>query len=403
LPDPFSLPRIKLRASEVDIMEVVARCPRKSSPHVDGWRFETLRALGSPCTFTGSAEAIVNAEVPPGVTSFLASATLFPLDKFDPEQRRAQEQEVCDQKGTLRPIEIGSVLVRFVNRALLAVIGSVSCDEVSQWLAARHKFGVGVRGGVEIVQFMVRAALDASPDWADMQGDASNALNEFLRRPMFEELSANHALRPLLRVATMLHGRPSTLYVYDSSNAHGPAMPIPSTRGVHQGCVLGAMFFAIVAPRVYKQLAAIAPNESAVCGYSYDGHFLGPPASLVAIGDAMLEAYASVGLTVTIRKNCLHSPLGVGDAFDNLPNGHIMRGVNVYTEGTKVLGRAMGTSDFARDVFETALSKYEAYGERLRGLATHRHSHTTYPSTLQPPLRTLCPYNPPRSWQGRGQ
>jgi hypothetical protein len=36
LPDPFSLPRIKLHASEVDIMEVFARYPRKSSPHVDG-------------------------------------------------------------------------------------------------------------------------------------------------------------------------------------------------------------------------------------------------------------------------------------------------------------------------------------------------------------------------------
>jgi hypothetical protein len=64
---------------------------------------------------------------------------------------------------------------------------------------------------------------------------------------------------------------------------------------------------------------------------------MGPPTYLVAIGDAMPEAYASVGLTVTIRKNCLYSPLGVGDAFDNLPNGHIMRGVNVSTEGTKVL------------------------------------------------------------------
>jgi hypothetical protein len=64
LPDLFSLPRIKLHASEVGIMEVVARCPRKSSPHVDGWRFETLRALVSPFTFTGLTEAIVNAEVP---------------------------------------------------------------------------------------------------------------------------------------------------------------------------------------------------------------------------------------------------------------------------------------------------------------------------------------------------
>jgi hypothetical protein len=36
----------------------------------------------------------------------------------------------------------------------------------------------------------------------------------------------------------------------------------------------------------------------------------------------------------------------------------------------------MGTSVFAQDVFEKAFSKYEAYGERLRGLAAHRHSHT---------------------------
>jgi hypothetical protein len=90
----------------------------------------------------------------------------------------------------------------------------------------------------------------------------------------------------------------------------------------------------------------------------------------------MPEAYASVGLTVTIRKNCLYSTLGVGNAFDNLPNGHIMRGVHVSTEATKVLGGPMGTSDFARDVFETAVSKFEAYGERLKGLAAHRHSHT---------------------------
>jgi hypothetical protein len=53
---------------------------------------------------------------------------------------------------------------------------------------------------------MVRATLGASPDWADMQGDAFNAFNEFLRRPLFEELFANPVLRPLLRVATALYG-----------------------------------------------------------------------------------------------------------------------------------------------------------------------------------------------------
>jgi hypothetical protein len=110
LPDPFSLYRIKLHTSEVDVMEVVARCLGKFSPHVDGGRFETLCAFDFPCTLTGLAEAIVNAEVPPGVTSFVASATLIPLDyKLDPEQRRAQEQELRNEQGTLRPIGTGSV------------------------------------------------------------------------------------------------------------------------------------------------------------------------------------------------------------------------------------------------------------------------------------------------------
>jgi hypothetical protein len=97
----------------------------------------------------------------------------------------------------------------------------------------------------------------------------------------------------------------------------------------------------------------------------------------VVIGDAMPEAYASVAFTVTIRRICPCSPLGVSDAYDNLPNGHIMRGVHVSTEWTYVLGGLMRTSNFARDVYETALiSKYEAYGERMRVLANHRHSHT---------------------------
>jgi hypothetical protein len=138
-------------------------------------------------------------------------------------------QGLRDQQGTLRPIGIGSALVRFAKRALLAVIA----DEMSQWLTDRNQLGVGIRGGMEIVQFMVPAALDASPVWADMQGVASNALNDFLRRPVFEELSSSPVPRPLLRVPTMLYGRPSTLYVYDSSNDYVPAMRIPIIHGVH--------------------------------------------------------------------------------------------------------------------------------------------------------------------------
>jgi hypothetical protein len=76
---------------------------------------------------------------------------------------------------------------------------------------------------------------------------------------------------------------------------------------------------------------------------------------------------------VTIRKNCT---LGVGDAFDNLANGQHAGSVRLHRRDESVRGGTVRTSDFARYVFETALKKYEAYGEHLTGLAAHRHSHT---------------------------
>jgi hypothetical protein len=94
---------------------------------------------------------------------------------------------------------------------------------------------------------------------------------------------------------------------------------------------------------------------------------------MLAIGEAIPAAYATVRRTVTIRKNCLYLSLGVCDALDNSPNGHIMRRVHVSTEGTKALGReALDTSDFAREASETALKEYEGYlDESLAGLAAH--------------------------------
>jgi hypothetical protein len=140
-----------------------------------------------------------------------------------------------------------------------------------------------------------------------MQGDASNAFNEFERRPLIQELSLNPPRRSLFRVATMLYGRPSIMYVYDSSTVYyGPAMRIPSTRGVYKDCILGAMFITIVASRVHKKLAAIAPNKFFVCVCYNNGYISGSLASLVAVCEAMPAAYASVGLAVTIRrKRCV--------------------------------------------------------------------------------------------------
>jgi hypothetical protein len=79
-------------------------------------------------------------------------------------------------------------------------------------------------------------------------------------------------------------------------------------------------------------------SESVVCAYSNDGHFLGRQVPLVAIGEAMPTTYASVIFIVPIHQNILYSLLSIGDAFYNLPNGHIMRGKRASKEEKKVLG-----------------------------------------------------------------
>jgi hypothetical protein len=120
----------------------------------------------------------------------------------------------------------------------------------------------GGRDGGDILQLMFRAELDALFNWADMQGNVSNAFNELMRRPLFDKLSTNPALWPLLRVTTLFYGRPSTMYFYEPSIAFGSAMlRIPTTRGVHHGCVLGTMVFAIVASSVYKWSLLLSPTN----------------------------------------------------------------------------------------------------------------------------------------------
>eukprot|EP00873_Tetraselmis_striata_P040951 jgi/Tetstr1/461215/TSEL_006352.t1 len=137
LMDPFSLDRLTFPEASVDVCEVLSSSANGSAPFLDGIRFEALRALCSRSHLRGIAKAIANAEVPPGVAHFLSSATLVPLGKLTPAERNALELSAGDMKGSVRPIGIGSVLVRYAMRVLLRAHG----EPIAQWLAARGQFG----------------------------------------------------------------------------------------------------------------------------------------------------------------------------------------------------------------------------------------------------------------------
>eukprot|EP00873_Tetraselmis_striata_P040919 jgi/Tetstr1/461183/TSEL_006320.t1 len=190
LPDPFSLDRLTFPEALVDVCEVLSSSPNGPAPFLDGIRFDALRALCSRSHLRGTAEAIANAEVPAGVAHFLSSATLVPVDKLTPTEGNALELSAGDMKGSVRPIGIGSVLDRFAMRVLLRAHG----EPIAQWLAARGQFGFGVKGGVELVQLLVRSLLDSDPSLVLVQLDAENAFNSFYRSEMFRTRLEDPAL-----------------------------------------------------------------------------------------------------------------------------------------------------------------------------------------------------------------
>eukprot|EP00873_Tetraselmis_striata_P002936 jgi/Tetstr1/423200/TSEL_001320.t1 len=371
LPDPFSLDRLTFPEASVDVCEVLSSSPNGSAPFLDGIRFEALRALCSRSHLRGIAEAIANAEVPAGVAHFLSSATLVPLDKLTPAERNALELSAGDMKGSVRPIGIGSVLVRFAMRVLLRAHG----EPIAQWLAARGQFGFGVKGGVELVQFLVRSLLDSDPSLVLVQLDAENAFKSFYRSEMFRTLLEDPVWQPLLRSAIMLYGQESNLYVFDGSQP-GPSLRIPSRRGARQGCVLGLIPFAAVAARVYARIGAAAPSHSVLAAFSDDVNLVGTGDGLALATWVAPSAFAAVGLSVTIRKRQAYCQLGSSSPFGALPFGHLLHGVAVSSSGIKVLGAPVGSGTFARELLDKTVERFHQFGSRLVGLADHFHSHT---------------------------
>eukprot|EP00873_Tetraselmis_striata_P011817 jgi/Tetstr1/432081/TSEL_021552.t1 len=274
-------------------------------------------------------------------------------------------------KGSVRPIGIGSVLVRFAMRVLLRAHG----EPIAQWLAARGQFGFGVKGGVELVQFLVRSLLDSDPSLVLVQLDAENAFNSFYRSEMFRTLLEDPVWQPLLRSAIMLYGQESNLYVFDGSQP-GPSLRIPSRRGARQGCVLGLILFAAVAARVYARIGAAAPSHSVLAAFSDDVNLVGTGDGLALATWVAPSAFAAVGLSVTIRKRQAYCQLGSSSPFGALPFGHLLHGVAVSSSGIKVLGAPVGLATFARELLDKTVERFHQFGSRLVGLADHFHSHT---------------------------
>ena len=175
---------------------------------------------------------------------------------------RARIVALPKAQGGVRPIAVGEVITRLMNRALAADLGAVIGKKMAplQW-------GVGVRGGAEVVSPRVQlahdailTALDGRPeDGAAGAGtaehqergqeeadpltiwstDIANAFNELRRRATSDALLDSVEGRSLVRLFHWSYGKKAALLHGDGTVA------CYSETGMRQGDPLGPLFFSL--------------------------------------------------------------------------------------------------------------------------------------------------------------
>jgi hypothetical protein len=91
-----------------------------------------------------------------------------------------------DDKGGLRPIVVGAVLLRLIGSLALQKESAA----INRYFLEPHpiQFGVGVQGGCELMAAAVEAHLGANPSHISMGCDAANAFNSVCRSKLWPVL-----------------------------------------------------------------------------------------------------------------------------------------------------------------------------------------------------------------------
>jgi hypothetical protein len=308
---PPAAPELPIGRAELD--KIFINMPRRSSTHRDGWRWEHLRALCEDSVAVARAfinwlQLLLAGSLPSQVLDYLRSSTLMAFNKLSPEEREL----LAATERKIRPIAIGSVLLRAALTLLILLVR----NPLTAHLLSVHQFVFGFASACEAITHALHVSMQLHPDWSMFAGDIFNAFNEVSRTAIWQELSSVHGLEPLLPATYWLYmAAPSELWFYDQDLPTGPpCATILSQEGTRQGCVLGAILFALALAPVCRALAQIAPQDSAFFALADDMRIVGSPQALAAMAQALPPLLQPIGLRLEPPKCAVLVPPGAGTA-----------------------------------------------------------------------------------------
>jgi hypothetical protein len=328
--------------SHYAVQQAIDGAPKGSAAAMSGWTFDLMAQMADD---SDSGKAFVLALT--AVYNLILNEQGGTADTWI----RARVVPIPKPQGGVRPIAVGEVLFRLMNRAVSAELGA-KVGKTMQPL----QWGVGVSGGAEIVSHAVQTAhdtiladlvtergkvleeeddgLNAVPSsnydplviWST---DIINAFNELRRSAAFEALLVSEEGKALARLFRWSYGVSAKLYLSDGTIA------CISSTGMRQGDPLGPLFFSLGYSHSVLRTIAAKFHRVTFLAYIDDTYFICRRSEgrkiLRMLGDLMDKVGLKLSLGDTGKVQCL----------DPSPGAKIGRqgsGYAVVSDGIKVLG-----------------------------------------------------------------
>ena len=250
-----------------------------------------------------------------------------------------------DEPGEVRPIAVGSAYLRLAQAVALAPLSQSLNDYFMP-----HQYGIGVKGGAELMIHAIRSHLELNPNHVAISCDARNAFNSVSRHAMWSTIDQHFpTLSHILRFS---YGIPTQVIFAEPNSL---PTTIDSTVGSRQGCVFGSLSYCLALHPLLLQLASEYP-DLLIISYVDDLHILGDPTRVAQAFQRYSNLYSEI-LQGELRpdKSHCYSPrltqselASIHDLYPTVP---------VSNEGYEVLGAPVGGKGFVKSYVETKITK----------------------------------------------
>ena len=294
-----------VEAVEVEIRDLLRKPPKLSAPGILGTRLEHL--------------SIANDDEN---TMELLSRTIASIALGNIPQEVLQAMRVGEavalQKDTteIRPLLVSSTIRRLGLRA----VARVKRRQLTE-AAGSHQYGVGRKGGAQLLVSCIQAQAETRPDAVFAKVDLKSAFQKVKRQPAFAAVEEK-----VPEVASVMRSWYSGPVQHLWRTAGGNFETVDSHTGFDQGCPLAAAAFSvaqrIVLERFLEELRRIDP-QAKMYSYLDDTYLVLAPATASLALTGLNQALAPIGLALNARKTAVWSPAGAAAIPQELQSSFI--------------------------------------------------------------------------------